>query len=85
MIRTYMLSIPIISLCFASIQAMDTDTNHEMIEHLTNDIYNNNIDGVKTALESNPELAHAYSSVGLGYYPILMFATERGTQEIFCF
>ena len=50
-----------LSLCFASIQAMDPDPNHE-IDRLVSDILNNDIIRVQTTLESNPQLAHAHSS-----------------------
>ena len=73
MIRTYMLSISMI-LCFAGIQAMDPNTNREIIERLASDIRNDNIVGVQTMLERNPELAHAHSSNDWYAYPMLMFA-----------
>ncbi len=79
MIRTYTLSIPMISLCFASIQAMDPNTNREIIERLASDILNNDIIRVQTTLESNPELAHGRSK---GSSPMLMIAAESKTPEM---
>ncbi len=76
MIRTYMLSIPIISLCFASIQAMDPK------DSLARDIRTNDIVRVQATLESNPELAHAHSSSNTNTEPMLMIATEGGNPEM---
>ncbi len=65
-----------LSLCFASIQAMDPDPNHE-IDRLTLDIFNNDIASVQTMLERNPELVYAHGRSSIckgGNPPMLMFA-----------